>query len=141
LTLYSTRFGSSIEPKEYELVVVYWQSDRQQVSDGNTTTTEQVAANQTVERHSITLNKHYDKANVSLRSHYDQSVEVSMWLVDPETDEPVDGATRRVVFEPTAGSEWLRHEEVWSGDRWRTLGTEWVERLTVENAEVLADER
>jgi hypothetical protein len=99
LTLYSTRFGSSIEPKEYELVVVYWQSDRRQVSDGNTTTMEEVADNQTVERHSITLNKHYDKANVSLRSHYDQSVEVSMWLVDPETDEPVDGAKWRFTHE------------------------------------------
>jgi len=30
--------------------------------------------------------------------------------------DPVGGATRRVVFEPTPGSEYLRHEEVWTDD-------------------------
>jgi len=99
MTLYSTRFGSRVEPKEYELVVVYWQSAERQVSNGSTTTMQQVAANQTVERHSITLDEHYDEVSVSLRPHYDQSVEVSMWLADPKTGEPVNGAQWRFTHE------------------------------------------
>jgi hypothetical protein len=41
----------------------------------------------------------------------------------------------RVVFEPNGGHDspaWERHEQVRDGDGWRTIGSEFVETLTVE---------
>ncbi|NHN40050.1 hypothetical protein G9C85_00155 [Halorubellus sp. JP-L1] len=90
LTVYSGRFGD-VDDMDAELVVVYYDTERVTVQDGNTTRRETVVANQTTERKEIDLQSGYATTNVSLQSHYDDSKEVTMWLENGDGD-PLEGA-------------------------------------------------
>lgn len=46
--------------------------------------------------------------------------------------EPDNTAPRRALFEPRVDG-WYRREQIWTGDCWRTLGTELVETVAIEN--------
>ncbi|WP_245180570.1 hypothetical protein [Haloarcula amylovorans] len=45
---------------------------------------------------------------------------------------PADRPPRRDRFEPRDGGGWTRYDEEWSGCRWRTIGSEPVESVSIE---------
>lgn len=92
ISLYSTRFGDSIEPREVTLHVAYYEvTERQSTTESGGTTTETVATNVTRQKVDTTLGTGYSTANVSLVPHYDSQVQMTMWLTDGDGD-PIEGA-------------------------------------------------
>jgi hypothetical protein len=106
--LYSTAFGEATG--EYELKVVYWSAT--EVKRGNSTTV--VAQNQTLETKTVELDKGYATTNVSLTSHFDGPVQTTMWLVDSETGQRVDGAQWRFTHHSSAFNQALPFGDSWS---------------------------
>ncbi|OYR55524.1 hypothetical protein DJ73_02155 [Halorubrum sp. Ea1] len=108
IELYSTVFGESTG--DYELVIVYWQSETRQTENGSVT----VAANQEVQRATVTVEDGYANAPVELKSHYDTSVEATAWL---ERDgDPVDGARWRFSHASAPASQQVQIET--QADAW-----------------------
>lgn len=49
--------------------------------------------------------------------------------------DPVAGPLQRTVYEPRHDGAWDRHDQVWTGCRWRTRGVERVHDVTVSAPE------
>lgn len=82
--LYSTRFGESVQPQEYTLNVVYYDTAPNPQGTGK------VPTDVTHDRVSVELGTGYDRNAVSLHSNYDDSRHITMWLED-ENGDPVEG--------------------------------------------------
>lgn len=92
VTLYSTRFGDDIEPRDLTLHVVYYTPGVREVASGNgSTVARDVPVNVTHQRVDVTLGTGYSSANVSLRSHFGEPVDMTMWLSTPG-GQAIDGA-------------------------------------------------
>jgi hypothetical protein len=91
--LYSTRFGRSIENRDVQLHVVFWQPVDQQIQTENGTRTVTVAGNQSERVYDVSLGTGYSTANVTFPSHFDQKFQATMWLSDG--GQPIDGARWR----------------------------------------------
>lgn len=79
---------------EYQLVVVYWDTETVEVQEGETARTERRLANVTEQRHTLAFSGAFDHGSIDLRRS-DETRQVTMWL--EENGEPVRGA--RWTFE------------------------------------------
>ncbi|MFC6975682.1 PKD domain-containing protein [Halomicroarcula sp. GCM10025709] len=93
IQLYSTRFGRSIEDRDVQLHVVFWEPTQQTVETENGTRTVTVAGNQSERVYDVSLGTGYSTANVTFPSHFDQKFQATMWLSDG--GQPIDGARWR----------------------------------------------
>jgi PKD repeat protein len=104
LELYSTRFGTAIEPADYTLTVVTWTPDTREVrgEDGGTTT-ETYAAEQEVKTYTVELGTGYDQTAFELPSQFNESREVTMWL--SRNGEQIEGARWRYSHQTSEAAQ------------------------------------
>ena len=88
----------------YTVVVVHWELDHVPVQRGNETIYEPVARNVSEQRTNVTFTGAFDSEEVSLQRS-DEPRQVTMWLEDAESGEPVEGARWRFRHDSAATTQ------------------------------------
>ena len=78
-TLYLNSIRVSPEPVEFDVHMVFWEPHTRTVTEGNTTTTEQVARNVVDVEQRVTLGRGWPTATLDL-PHHDDPVRLTIWI-------------------------------------------------------------
>ena len=84
-TLYLRTIRAQESTEQVNVTLVYWNQETREVTNGNTTTTEQYAANVSVVEKSVTLGPGWSVGEISLPRH-EETTRVTMFLNDHSED-------------------------------------------------------